>query len=346
MSCSPRRCSYLLAAAFLGLTTLFSGSGVLAQDGGRLSTPGAGNGTPGATFPVTLDDCAGQPVTFDQVPERILTLDAYAAEFVIDLGLGDHIVGTGYPYPDAQIPDDLRDDYAAIPVLADLVPSREVIAAAQPDLVLTAYSALFGTDEGFVNPDDVRALGAVPFASCWDSATTTVSDIEFTYTFFNELGQILGVPDRADGIVTDLRDRQASIVSRYAGQTPTRVFADATDPNDGQPIPTWGGASLPNGIMTLAGCTNIFGDVDDDGVVPSAEEVAARDPEVLLIVSDFSTLTGEELIAAIQANNVLSGTTAARDERFVVVSHVLVGGPSPRNLDAVEALAAACHLVA
>ena len=319
---------------------------MLAQSGPEVFARGAGSGTPTGSAPVTLPDCSGQPVTFDHVPERIVTLDAYAAEFVIDLGFGDRIVGTGYPYPDAQIPDDLRDDYTAIPLLADLVPSREVIAAARPDLVLTAYSALFGTDEGFVNPDDVRALGAVPFASCWDSSTTTVSDIEFTYTFFEELGQILSVPDRADGIVTDLRDRQASIVSRYAGETPTRVFADATDPNDGQPIPTWGGASLLNGIMTLAGCTNIFGDVGDDGVVPSAEEVAARDPEVLIIVSDFSTLTGDELIAAIQANNVLSGTTAARDGRFVVVSHVLLGGPSPRNLDAVEALAAACHPIA
>jgi iron complex transport system substrate-binding protein len=326
-----------------GLTILLLLATMLTQAGTGASAQGAGPGTPANSMPVTLTGCSGQPLTFDHVPEWIVTLDAYAAEFVIDLGFGDRIVGTGYPYPDAQIPDDLRDDYAAIPVLADLVPSREAIAAAQPDLVLTAYSALFGIDEGFVDPDDVRALGAVPFASCWDAATTTVSDIEFTYAFFDELGQILRVPDRAEGIVAGLRERQASIVERYAGESPTRVFADATDPNDGQPIPTWGGASLPNGIMTLAGCTNIFGDVDDDGVVPSAEEVAARDPEVLIIVSDFSTLTSEELIAAIQANNVLSGTTAARDGRFVVVSHVLVGGPSPRNLDAVEALAAACH---
>lgn len=336
--------SRFLHVALFALTTLFTGSGALAQDGEGEGTPIAGGtATPHASFPVTLADCTGQPVTFDQVPERIVTLDAYAAEFVIDLGLGDHIVATGYPYPDAQIPDELRDDYAAIPVIADFAPSREAIAAAKPDLVLTAYLALFGTDEGFVNPDDVRALGATPFASCWDAATETVTDIEDTYTFFGQLGQILGLPDRAAEIVTGMRDRQAAIVERYAGATPARVFAYVSDPSDGQPLPTWGGAGLPNGIMTLAGCANIFGDVDDDSFFPSAEEVAARDPEVLMAVTDFSTLTGDQLIAAIQANNVLSGTTAAQEGRFVVISHVLVGGPSPRNLDAVEALAAVCH---
>ena len=271
---------------------------MLAQSGPEVSDRGAESGTPTGSAPVTLPDCSGQPVTFDHVPERIVTLDAYAAEFVIDLGFGDRIVGTGYPYPDAQIPDDLRDDYTAIPVLADLVPSRggdrRRPTRSRPDRLLRPVR-----DRRRVR--GIRTMSALSEPSrlphAGDSATTTVSDIEFTYTFFEELGQILGVPDRADGIVTDLRDRQASIVSRYAGETPTRVFADATDPNDGQPIPTWGGASLPNGIMTLAGCTNIFGDVDDDGVVPSAEEVAARDPEVLIIVSDFSTLTGDELIA-------------------------------------------------
>ena len=336
-----RRRPPLFAVALLAFVTLFSGSGALAQDATPAGTPGAGNGTPEPVFPVTLADCDGQPVTFDRVPERIVTLDAYAAEFVIDLGLGDHIVGTGFPYPDVQIPDELRSAYEAIPVIADFVPTREAIAAAEPDLVLTAYSELFGADEGAVDPDDVRALGATPFASC--ALSGTVSDIDETYTFFDQLGQLLGVPDRAAGIVADMRARQAAIVERYADEAPARVFAYVSDPNDGQPLPTWGGASLSNGIMTLAGCTNIFGDVDGDSFFPSAEAVALRDPEVLMAVTDFSTLTGDELIAAIRTNSVLSGTTAAQNGAFVVISHVLVGGPSPRNLDAVEALAAACH---
>lgn len=332
-------------SVILGLfAALSSGAAVRAHGDERTGTPVA-DGTPAlaATFPVTLEDCLGQPVTFTDVPERIVTLDAYAAEFVIDLGFGDHIVGTGFPYPAAQIPDDLRDAYAAIPVLADTTPTREAIAAARPDVVLTAYAALLGTDEGAVDPADIRALGAEGFASCADASAGTVTDIEGTYRFFTDLGLVLGVPDRAADIVAGVRARQADIVARYAGQEPARVFAYVSDPNDGQPLPTWGGQSLANGIMTLAGCANLFGDVDDDSFFPSAEEVAVRDPEVLLAVTDFSTLTGDELIAAVEANPVLSGTTAAANGAFVVVSHVLIGGPSPRNLDAVEALSAVCH---
>lgn len=302
-------------------------------------------------FPVTLPDCTGGSVTFDAPPKRIVTLDAYAAEFVIDLGLGNLVVGTGFPHPEAQIPDDLKDDFAAIPNLTSglagdmgAMPSREAIAAAKPDLVLTTYAALVGDDSTTqISPADMAPIGAKVFASCTGTGTEIVTGIEDTYTFFNQLGAILGVPDRAAEIVTEMRERQDAITARVAGLPPTPTFTLAADPNDGQPLPTWGGAGIPNGIMVLAGCENIFGDEPTAGFFPSAEEVAARDPDVISILTDYVTEDGQSLIDDIEKNPILSGTTAVRDKRFVIVSHIISGTVSPRNLDAVEALANACH---
>lgn len=320
---------------------------------GMLPIMAAAEATPVASpvaFPLTLPDCAGGLVTFDKVPERIVTLDAYAAEFVIDLGFGDRIVGTGFPHPDAQIPDDLKDDFAQIPVLAgglagdmNALPSVEVIAAARPDLVLTAYSELLGTADGQVNPADMSAIGAISFADCFDVSSSVITNIDGTYRFAQQLGQVFGVPDRAAQLVNAMRARQDAITARVASLPPTSIVVIATDPNDGQPLATFGGASLTNGIMTLAGCQNIFGDEPSPGFFPSAEDVAKRDPQVILVLTDFSTDDGDALTEAIRSNAVLAGTSAARDGRFVVLSHVIVGGASPRNIDGVEALAAACH---
>lgn len=311
------------------------------------STPSA---SPSATFPVTVTDCAGNPITFTAAPERVVTLDAYAAEFLIDLGLGDRVVGTGFPYPANQIPDDLKEAYAAIPVIAggmagdmNALPSREAIAAAKPDLVLTAYSALLGAEAGQINPEDVSAIGAAAFASCSDATSGIVTNIDDTYLFYQQLGQIFGVPERASQLVDAMRARQTAVTARVAGLPPTPIVAIGTDPNDGQPIPTWGGTSITNEIMALAGCQNIFGDVTTPGFFPSVEEIAKRDPRVILVLTDFATDDGDALIAAIRSNPVLAGTSAARDGRFVIVSHVIVGGASPRDIDAVEVLAEACH---
>jgi iron complex transport system substrate-binding protein len=320
---------------------------------GMLPLVAAAQGTPVASpvaYPLTLPDCVGGTVTFDKVPERIVTLDAYAAEFVIALGFGDRIVGTGFPHPEQQIPAELKDDFARIPVLAGglagdmaALPSKEVIAAARPDLVLTAYSELLGTADGQINPVDMSAIGAISFADCFDVSSSVVTNIDGTYRFAEQLGQIFGVPDRATQLVDAMRARQDTVTARVASLPQTRIVVIATDPNDGQPIATFGGASLSNGIMTLAGCANIFGDEPSPGFFPSAEEVAQRDPQVILVLTDYSTDDGDALTAAIQSNAVLAGTSAARDGHFVVMSHVIVGGASPRNIDAVEALAAACH---
>lgn len=296
------------------------------------------------TYPLTVDNC-GTSVTFDAAPTRVVTMDAYSAEFLITLGLGDLVVGTGFPYPSNQIPTDLADDFAAIPVIADFVPGREQIAALTPNLVLSAYSALIGDVEGQVSRGDMTELGANTFASCWDARTDIVTDIEDTYTFFTDLGVIFDVQDRAAKVVAEMRARQAELMATNDTSASARVFAIGSDPNDGQPIPTWGGGGIPNGIMTLAGCTNIFGDVADDSFFPSSEEVAARDPQVFMVVTDFATPDSTLLTAAIEASPLLSATSAGGSKSYVVVSHVLIGGPSPRNLDAVAALATACHAI-
>src|SRR6185312_11605426 len=74
--------------------------------------------------PVTVDNC-GTSVTFDAAPERVVTIKSTSTEMLLALGLGDRIVGTAFQ--DGPVPDKWANEAEDIPVLADRVPSEEVV---------------------------------------------------------------------------------------------------------------------------------------------------------------------------------------------------------------------------
>lgn len=294
-----------------------------------------------ASFPVTLTGCQGEPVTFDAPPTRVVTMDAFAADTMIALGLQDRIVGTGFPH--AVVPEDARDAFAAIPVLSELVMSREIIAEARPDLVLSVFPELLNGDRGAPTPADLAALGAAAFASCHQATRAPVTDLAATYTFVHDVGRIFGAPDRAGALVSRLREQEEGIRQRVLGLEAVRVLALFNAPAAGQPVQTWGTASLPNGLITLAGGANLVTDVAQHFAPISYEKVVARDPEVIWIVTDFGAASAEALIAGIRDNPLLATTSAVTQDRFAVVSHVKSGGPSPRNIEALVTLTSALH---
>lgn len=336
----------LLLAVLIGLTALVAGAGTIrAQGGERLGTPAAATAEP--AFPVSTSDCYGRELTFAEPPARVVTLDGYALEFMLRLGLGDRVVGTGFPLTADKIPADLADAMAAVPVLGEtdlhINLSPEAIAAALPDLILTTYP--FMLDATFDNqlPSDVLGPDVVAVTACNGTPGASRDGIEPTYQLIDQLSLIFGVQDRADAIVAGMRERQADLTASIpAGEAP-RVMLVGGVPMPGTPIFSWGGASFPNGIVTLAGGANVFGDVEEGFFSPSAEEIAARDPDVLVIVVREQIPSSEEAAAAVRADPTFGGTTAGREGRIIVLSDALISGPTFRNLDAVEQIIAALY---
>jgi iron complex transport system substrate-binding protein len=330
----------LLLVALFGLMTLFANSSTVAQGQAAGTPAGAGTASPTTAFPVATEDCFGRELTFSEPPARVVTLDGYALEFLLRLGLGDHIVGTGFPLTPDKIPADLADAMAAVPILGEtdlhLNLSTEEIAAARPDLILTAYP--FMLDATFDNqlPSDVLGPDVLAVTACNGTPNASHDGIESTYQFIDQLGLIFGVQDRSNELATEMRDRQASLAASIpAGDSP-RVMLVGGIPNGDSPVFSWGGASFPNGIVRLAGATNVFGDVNEDFFSPSAEDIAARDPEFLVIIVRDPPPANGEVAATLLADPALGETTAVRESRFIVLSDALMAGPTARNLDGVE----------
>ena len=85
--------------------------------------------------PDALDNC-GVEVPVTTPPKRVVTIKSTSTEMMLALGLGDRIVGTAFQ--DGPVPATWAEAAAGLPVLADKVPSQEVVLEAQPDLVYAA----------------------------------------------------------------------------------------------------------------------------------------------------------------------------------------------------------------
>ena len=303
-------------------------------------SPTAGGATPAAAFPVTTTDCYGREFTFASAPSRIVTLDGYAVEFLLRLGLGDRIVGTGFPLTPDKIPADLTGAMAAVPVLGEtdlhINLSPEEIAAAQPDLILTTYPFMLDATFSQQRPSDVLGPQVQALTACNGTPGASREGIEPTYRFIDQLGTVFGVRDRSDALVATMRARQATLTEAIPAGVAPRVMLVGGVPDGAAPSFSWGGASFPNGIVTLAGGANVFGDLEEDFFAPSPEDIASRDPELIVVIAREGDPSIDEARGALRADPTFGGTTAAREGRMLVLSDALMAGPTMRNLDGVE----------
>ncbi|GAB3135216.1 ABC transporter substrate-binding protein [Tsukamurella serpentis] len=319
----------LLAAA------LTAGCGATVQDAAPASSSGA---------PASVTNC-GDPLTVPGPPQRVVVNDTGIAEIMFSLGLAGRMVGyTTY--------DGKHVDYQTSPWKADFdaVPNlgtgftREVIAAARPDFVFAGWNYGFRETTG-VTPDWVRSIGAVPYQlteACRQPGSTkrgTVPPLDALLKDLADIGTLFGVPDRAEKLIADTKDRIAKVrggaPSDPARQARVLLFDSAT------PDPfTSGRTGTPQAIIENAGATNVFADLNDSWVAASWEAAAQRDPQVILIV-DYGVgpeNTPDAKIAQLRSQPLMAGTTAVREGNFVVLPYAaLVEGP--RTPGSIETLA-------
>ncbi|USX54022.1 ABC transporter substrate-binding protein [Lentzea sp. HUAS12] len=266
-------------------------------------------------------------------------MDGAAAAVISDLGLGERIVGTAAPDLFAALPAEKKALLERIPVLDPGQGNAEKVIAAGPDLVVGVSVYSFGGFDGTPSVDRLAQAGAAVVVACDSEARGTVKDLSATVRFVTGLAGVLGVEEAGRRLVREIQSSVDSV--RADGRPPVRVLAISGPPAAGQTVMTQGGTSLANGVITLAGGANVAEDALTDFVSLSAEEIVARDPEAIVVVSGFSREGEAELAAAIRASAVLSRTTAVRENRIVVVPQSILLSPSTANGLAVRRIAEA-----
>lgn len=105
--------------------------------------------SPSAEKAVTLTNC-GQKITFDKVPERVVTNDVGITELMFALGLEDRMAGFAMPDDKGDLSGvPWKDGYDKVKWLSKDQLTKENVLDAKADLVFAGWNYGFREDAGF-----------------------------------------------------------------------------------------------------------------------------------------------------------------------------------------------------
>lgn len=326
----PRALRTTAAGAALSAVLLTAGCG---SSGGTARDPEPA-AAPLKGFPVTIENC-GVKTTYDAPPTRVVTIHQHPAELMLSLGLQTRMVGTAFP--DSAVLPELKENYEAVPELAEREPSFETVLDAEPDLVYGGYGSAFDEKAGRSRKafSDAGINTYLNREYCGKKQVT----MKDTYEEIRTIGRMFGVSERAEKLVSDLGGDVGKAASAVQGEAKVPVFV--YDSGDKSAF-TAGGKSLGTELIRLAGGKNVFADLDDVFGDVSWEQVVDRKPEVIAIYDYAGAGSVEQKKKFLLSQPALADVPAVKNKRFVELplTATLVG---IRSAYAVGDLAGALH---
>jgi iron complex transport system substrate-binding protein len=294
----------------------------------------------GKYAPLTLTNC-GLTLTYQQPPQRAITMTQSATEVMLALGLEKQMVGTAFL--DNPILPEYQQAYSQIPVLAQKYPSREVFLGVEPDFVFSSEETAF--DKAAIGSrEELKQLGIasylLPIECDRPELRPERVTMENLYQQISEIGRIFGVETRTKALIAQMK-AQLTETQQKIGKNATRqriFWYDSEDPP--LTVSSWG---MPNRIIELAGGENIFKDIQkkEAWVTVNWEEVVAREPDVIVLI-DASWSPAEEKRQLLKSNPAYSQLKAVQQDNFIVLEFSYTM-PGIRNVAGVRKLAEALY---
>jgi iron complex transport system substrate-binding protein len=202
-------------------------------------------------------------------------------------------------------------------------PSLEKILSYRPDLVV-----VLAEEREFTNQLDAVHTPVLKLLPA--TVNRALEEIRI-------LGKVSGHADQADKLTDEMQRRIAEVRSRVKGATPRRFMyeMDAVDP--AKPYVA-GSGGFYGDLIGLAGGKNVFEDVTKPAGRVSAEQVVARNPEVILL-GDSATPVQPQSPEKVAVRTGWSTVEAVKSGRIYPVDSNLITRAGPRMVDGVEMLA-------
>jgi iron complex transport system substrate-binding protein len=296
-----------LAAAALVLLAIV-GCGERSEPLGELEQP----------YPVTAAGAGEQPTVMSARPERIVALDAGAAELVIALGARARLVGVPAGMPRGDRPRQAPRSAAEVVTRTQQLRVNEIVRL-EPDLIVATPSSDV-LDLASAQRETEAAVYVQPTSSVDDVVRATI-----------ELGFLVGEPVAARELAATIRGQVAQVEERIAAEPVATTFVDTgffiTSPE----------RSLMGDLVRRARGESVAGEAP--GLEPfPLNRLRRLDPQVYLATSE-SRVT----LRSLRADARTARLGAVRAGRFVVVPSDLVSRAGPRIGRALEAVAEALH---
>lgn len=256
---------------------------------------------------MVVDDF-GDTLRLASPARRVVSLNPVTTELVFALGKGSTLVGrtTWDLYPDAA--------RAVYDVGNGMGPNVEAVLGQRPDLVL-----LYASESNRLAAQQLRAAGV-------QTLTHRTDKIDDLQRVIPVIAAALGA-DSAGRFVADTVRASVESVRALARPSDTlRAYWHVWD----APLLTIGGGSYLSELLTVAGVHNVFNDVAQPSPQVSMEEIARRDPDVVL--------AGPNAAERIRTSPTWRSVRAVREGRVIVIDTTIVGRPGVRMGEAARFL--------
>lgn len=291
--------------------------------------------------PVTVDNC-GKPLTFEAPPERMVVFDIGNAKMAFALELQPVIVGLAGITGWYSLTPEFKTLQGSIPELAPKRASLENLISASPDLFFAGW--YYGMDPGGeVTPDTLAPHGIKTLLlteSCAqvDKARPRAS-LDLLYADMLRLGKIFHKEGKAERLIKGWKDRVAAIEQKTKDLHRPRVFL--YDSGEDKPFVA-GKFAMPTALIDAAGGDNITADIDISWGTATWEAVAAKDPEVIILLDYQDGGGAAKSRAFLEAHPIMKEVAGVKNARFMALRYEELV-PGPDNIEAVEKIARTLH---
>lgn len=271
--------------------------------------------TPSTSFPLTIEDSYGNELTFEQKPERVISVAPSITETIFALDMQGILVG--------------RTDYCDFPVEVSGIdsigtlrePNIEKIVELEPDLVVA--STHFSEDVfNKLNSLGIKVLLLNPQDS-----------FEGVYEVITKLGQVLDANAEATSLVNGMKETVDYVKDKIKDQSKPTVYYVVGYGEYGDY--TAGGGTFISDMIKMASGQNIADDME--GWSYSLEKLVEHDPAIV-IVSKFNNAKN-----GIMEANGYQDLTAVIEGKVFEINNNLIDRQGPRLAQGFEELAKIIH---
>jgi iron complex transport system substrate-binding protein len=256
-----------------------------------------------------LDDF-GDTVRTGVVAQRVVSLNPVTTELVFALGEGSRLVGRTHW-------DTFTEAMRAVPDVGDgMMPNVEAVLGQRPDLVI-----LYATESNRAAAVQLRRAGVATLAY----RTDRIADLPRVAAI---LAAALGRTDSSTTVTDTVLATLDSLRAIEPVGARVRAFWHVWD----APVLTIGRGSYLSELLDVAGGENIFADLDAPSPQVTLEEIARRDPDVIL--------AGPNAAEKMRAHQGWQAVRAVREGRILVIDTTIVGRPGVRMGEAAAFLRA------
>lgn len=274
------------------------------------TTEAASEGEKKTEYPLTISNFNYEKEaveeTFEKAPEKVITFWNNSVETMLALGLGDRVI-SAVGVDESSILPELQDEFDKMVAGkeynaftdSNAAMSKEYAIMLEPDFIL-GWKSTF-SDKTIGDVDYWQENGVNTYIALNSNDISEYRTVENEYTDILTLGEIFDVQDKAEEIVSEIRDEVARVTEAVAGQEKQKVVVVEFMKDS---IWNYDKTMLVGDMVAQMG-----GELMDLPSDIGAEDLLNADPDVLFIIGD------DEKVADFMANEAYGSLSAVQNER-------------------------------